>query len=305
MPFTLIKGRFHVRNYSPDGDSIRFEPLDPTLLGRLTGFRPKLNARGHVQLRIEAIDGLETHYSAPGGVYHQPLELARAAGDLLLDFAGVRDVRWDAGRKTVLAAADGTPGHILARAVEKNGRPVAFVFAGGAAERDGAVVRLEPDRLLGSYNHRALAAGLAYPTYYKGLFADLRDALTLAVAGARAAGLGVWPDDGTGGVDVTDLGVITEETPILPKLFRRLCDYMVAFGTVKGFRDKLAQSREPVLDLRTCAFTHFDTFVEQADGSTTVRLTRRPEELVFDEMPARPPDQFTELLEGGAAPPIA
>lgn len=305
MPFTLIAGRFHVINYSPDGDSIRFGPEDPALLDRLDGFRPRMNARGHLQLRIEAVDSLETHYNAPGGggTYHQPLGLARAAADRLLDFAGVRDVEWDGTGRTVLAAADAAPGYILSRSVEKNGRPVAFVFAGAPSEPDGTTVRLDPERLRDSYNHLALAEGLAYPTYYRGLFADLRDTLTEATAAARAARRGVWERDGTeGGFDATSLRVLTEEMPILPKLFRRLCDYMVAYGTALGFRDKLAQSREPVLDLRTSNFTHFDSFVEQAEGSTAIRMTRRPEELVFDEMPQRPADQFSALLGSDAGP---
>ncbi|WP_339381043.1 hypothetical protein [Brasilonema sp. UFV-L1] len=55
MPFKLIKGTFHVRNYSPDGDSIRFQPNDAGLIHSLAGGRPRFNGRKHVQLRIEAI----------------------------------------------------------------------------------------------------------------------------------------------------------------------------------------------------------------------------------------------------------
>ncbi|WP_375402509.1 hypothetical protein [uncultured Sphingomonas sp.] len=312
MPFTLIKGRFHVRGYSPDGDSIRFEPLDPALLRRLGGPRPRINARGHLQLRIEAIDTLETHYSPPsgGGVYEQPRRWADAASDRLLAFAGVTDVRWDGGRRTVLAAADATPGYILSRSVEKNGRPVAFVFAGDPPEEDGASVTLQPDRLHDSFNHLALREGLAYPTFYTGLFGALRDALTEAVIEARQAGRGLWPDDrGTAGFDPTDLAVITEEAVILPKLFRRLCDYMVATGSARDFKRKLDQGREPVLDLRLRNFTHFDSFVEQAEGRTAIRLTREAEELVFDEMPQRSPAYFSVMLASDdptfrASPPI-
>ncbi|WP_375428771.1 hypothetical protein [uncultured Sphingomonas sp.] len=299
MPFTLIAGRFHVVGYSPDGDSIRFEPRDPELLGRLGGFRPRMNARGHLQLRIEAIDTLETHYSPPsgGGVYAQPRRWADAASDRLLGFAGVTGVRWDGARRTVLAAMDGTPGYILSRSVEKNGRPIAFVFAGDPPEDDGASIVLQPDRLRDSFNHLALREGLAYPTFYTGLFGTLRDALAEAVIEARAAGRGLWPEDrGTAGFDPTELAVITEEAPILPKLFRRLCDYMVATGGAVGFKRKLERGREPVLDLRTNNFTHFDSFVEQAEGGTAIRLTRNAEELVFDEMPQRTAAYFSVML---------
>jgi len=62
MAFFLIKGTFHVKGYSPDGDSIRFRARNPDNWKKLSGPAVALNARGHAQLRIEAIDALETHY---------------------------------------------------------------------------------------------------------------------------------------------------------------------------------------------------------------------------------------------------
>lgn len=79
MPFTLIKGTYHLVGYSPDGDSIRFKPTNLALMRKLSGPAPKINARGHAQLRLEAIDALETHYTpAGGGSLNQPLALAHA-----------------------------------------------------------------------------------------------------------------------------------------------------------------------------------------------------------------------------------
>jgi len=298
MPFVAIAGTFHVRGYQPDGDSLRFRPADPTLLARLAGPPAKINPRGHVQLRIEAIDTLETHYSAGGGgTHHQPDRWAHAARARLIDFAGIRNVVWDPAGSTVLSADDGTPGYILSRAVEKNRRPISFVYAGALPEPDGSEVRLDAERLQGSFNLAALYEGLAYPTYYTGLFSDLRGALTAAVADAVAAGSGVWSEDGTSaGFDAIDFASITTDTPILPKLFRRLIQHMVSYGSAVGFKEKMMQSREPVLDLRDNNFTHFDTFIEQAPGSTRIRLSRRPEELVFDEMPLRPVEAFSLLM---------
>lgn len=305
MPFKVIKGSFHVRNYSPDGDSIRFEPDDAGLVHDLAGSNPKFNARNHVQLRIEAIDTLETHYTPPsgGGTLHQPLELAHAAADKLMEFVGIEDVEWDRAHRTVIDARDGTPGYILARTVEKNGRPVAFVYTGEPPENDGADVLLDVNRLRDSYNYMALAEGLAYPTYYEGLFHDLREALTAAVADARTRDLGVHQDDKTNdGFKASTLRSITQQHAILPKLFRRLAEYIVNYGTAQGFKKKLAQSKEPVLDLRTSNFTHFDTFIEQKDDK--IRLTRRPEELVFDATPTRAPHAFSALMGSEiAAPP--
>ena len=42
-----------------------------------------------------------------------------------------------------------------------------------------------------------------------------------------------------------------------------------------------------MLELPDANFTHFDTFVEQQPGSSSLRLTVSPENLVFDPMPAR------------------
>lgn len=297
MPFTLINGTYHVVNYSPDGDSIRFKPTNPALLQTLSGFKPKVNARGHVQLRIEAIDALETHYAPPGagGSLHQPLALAQAARLALLTYVNITNVVWDARESTVVAANDGTPGYILARSVEKNGRPVAFVFAGNAPDADGASVYLDEAQMRTSYNYEALAQGLVYPTYYTGLFFDLRDAMTAAVVKARGQKLGVHRADvTTKGVTLHSLAVLTDTSPILPKLFRRISEYMVNVGTIKGFKENLAKAKEPVYDLRQNNFTHFDTFVEQKDNR--IRLTRRPEELVFDEMPTQTVPAFSRLM---------
>lgn len=298
MPFTLIKGTYHVLNYSPDGDSIRFKPTNPALLQRLSGPAPKMNVRGHVQLRIEAIDALETHYSPPsgGGPLHQPLPLAHAARTALIDFVKITNVVWDQNGNTVVSAKDGTPGYMLARSVEKYGRPIAFVFVGKASEADGASVMLQEQRMKQSFNYQALAQGLAYATYYKGLFFDLRTALTSAVGKARQQKLGVHRDDATGSVVVSSLAVITNDRPILPKLFRRMSEYLVNVGSIKNFKQNLAKAKEPVYDLRQQNFTHFDTFIEQKGDR--IKLTRLPEELIFDEMPTQLVPAFSLLMSG-------
>jgi hypothetical protein len=293
MPFTAIHGSFHVVRYSPDGDSIRFQPANPALLDDLDGPPARVNARGHVQLRIEAIDALETHYNPPsgGGTYHRPIALADAARSRLLDFVGIRNVVWNTNRSNVISADDGTPGYILARAVEKNGRPVSFVFAGEAADEDGGDVHLDEAVLRRSFNFLAIEEGLAYPTYYRGLFNDLRNALTAAVIAARTAGRGIHALDATmSGIDADSIAVLTEEAAILPKLFRRLITYVVSHGTAVGFKDTLEESREPVLHIPTGNFTHFDTFIEETGNR--IRMTCTPEELVFDEMVTRPTAAF-------------
>lgn len=278
MPFHLIKGTFHVTGYAPDGDSVRFQAADRSLWGRLSGPPVDVNARGHAQLRIEAIDTLETHYEG----HHQPLRFASGATHFLLEELGITAVEFGpTGR--VSSANDGSPGYILTRKAEKYRRPVAFVFAGAAPEPDGSEVFLEPDRLEGSVNYRSALAGFAYPTFYTGLFADLRNKIAAAVKQARkGAGKGVWTKDRTTkGFPVTGLESVTEDAVIMPKLFRRIVGYLGDGGCIEGFKDYLAADPDPVLELKSGHFTNLDSFVTVKRHK--VKLTVEPERLVFVE----------------------
>jgi len=276
MSFTLIKGTFHVIGYSPDGDSIRFKAKDATLWKKLSGPAVELNARSHAQLRIEAVDALETHYL---GVC-QPSRPARAATNCLLSHLGIDEVVWDNTHSTVVKAQDGTDGYILARSTESNRRPVAFVFAGETAEKDGAQITLNESILKESYNYRLLTQGLAYPMYYNGLFSDLRLPLTEAVTNARAEGKGLWPYDKTNqGFSVSSLKAITEEVAILPKLFRRIVDYMGEGGKIDGFKEHLQKGCEPLVRIQQVHFTRLDAIVDVRGEK--VRLAEAPENLIF------------------------
>ncbi|MBK6793438.1 MAG: hypothetical protein IPG80_13090 [Anaerolineales bacterium] len=68
MKYLLIKGSMHVVGYSPDGDSMMFKAANPALWDGLENenkeiFTEKLTKEnGAVQLRLEGIDALETHF---------------------------------------------------------------------------------------------------------------------------------------------------------------------------------------------------------------------------------------------------
>ena len=100
MPFFAIRGKFHVKGYSPDGDSVRFEADNPAHWDLLDGPPAKVNARGHAQLRLEAIDTLETHFKNT----HQPMALAKAALDHLQATLGISGVVWNAQGTAVASA---------------------------------------------------------------------------------------------------------------------------------------------------------------------------------------------------------
>ena len=130
-----------------------------------------------------------------------------------------------------------------------------------------------------------MATGLAYPTFYLKLFPDLRAELAKQALQARAAKKGVWPGDRSQkGADVESLATLTDNAVLLPKLFRRLVDYLsLNDGDVSldGLPAYLAQRQDPVFVLSTGHYTGFD-FVVEVRGQV-VRLTTEPEDLVFQE----------------------
>lgn len=279
MSFYFIRGTFHVVNYSPDGDSVRFKADNPNNWHLLEGNSVALNGNGHAQLRLEAIDTLETHYQS----FHQPLDLALGATEFLLAELGIMNVQWNAEHTRILQANDGTAGYIIARAVEKNHRPISFVFADDdSTEVDWSPIILTPDRLKSSLNYKSIEAGMAYPTYYQGLFPDLRETLTRGAATARAAQNGIWKSDlTTAGFSVPDIKTLEDNRVIMPKLFRRLAEYLEGGGAVEGFKNYLETLHEGITIISNTHFTHFDTVVEV--NGNDVRMTEPPENLIFAE----------------------
>lgn len=275
MAFTIIEGKYHVVGYSPDGDSVRFEANNSNNWGLLSG-RVKVNGRGHAQLRLEAIDTLETHFKD----VNQPLGLAQAAMDHLMASLGISNIQWNASNTRVVNANDGVPGYIISRTAEKNGRPVAFAFVGGPPKPDGNSVFLDSQLVEKSINAEMLKSGFAYPTYYKGLFSDLRNALTKIAKEARVNNLGVWKEDVTNtGFTINNFSDLTNDFVILPKLFRRLVDYLEGGNDVSGFRSFLASNPEEILVISNSHLTHFDSVI-RANGNT-VHMTEQPENLMF------------------------
>jgi endonuclease YncB( thermonuclease family) len=280
MSFRVIKGTFHVVGYSPDGDSIRFKAANEANWALLEGKKVKLNAKKHAQLRIEAIDTLETHYENQ----HQPLQFADAAATRLFALLGITDVVWNPSHSMVTSAKDGTEGFIVTRTTEENGRPVAFVFGPNPDVQDGQELFVDTKLAKKSLNYQMLKEGLAYPTFYDGLFYDLRESFAVQTQKARKKKKGVW------GLDITNvffqvngLGDVTDTHVLLPKLFRRIVSYLKKSGgtfDAKLFVADLKKGSEKVLVLSKLHFTHFDNLVE-IDPDGKIRLAEKPEELIF------------------------
>ena len=110
--------------------------------------------------------------------------------------------------------------------------------------------------------------------------------MTKAVNTAQQAKKGIWAKDKTlTGFDVPGtLGRFQEEAYVLPKLYRRLLDYFALSGgdtSVDGFKAYLGERDDRIFVLSEGQITGFDTVVET--NGQTVRLTKEPEDLVFQE----------------------
>jgi len=279
MSFKVIKGTFHVVGYSPDGDSVRFKADTPSRWESLRGGKVKLNARGHAQLRIEAIDTLETHYKKE----HQPKKFADAATNYLFKLIGIKDVVWNAKRSRVSSADDGVTGYIITRTAERYGRPVAFLFDDSQDFEDGQEIYLNKTIARKSVNYKMLSKGLAYPTFYDGMFYDLRELFAKGTSKARESGLGVWSGDKTNKYfKVDELSDITDGHVILPKLFRRITAYIKDSGAFdpQDFLEKLEEKPEKVIILSILHFTHFDNLI-LVNEQGKIKLNQKPENLVF------------------------
>jgi endonuclease YncB( thermonuclease family) len=287
MPMILIKGSFKILNAAPDGDSIRFYPKDRSLWTRVEG-RVRTNRSGGSQLRLDGIDALETHYQPQRsglGVLRQPKTFGNEASQELLKFLGFKNVRRKADEVVTASEPDEVPGYIATRFADQYGRSVSFVFKGEATEADGSNVRVTPTLIKKSANVHLLQQGLAYPTFYSKLYVDLRKTMTEAAVKARSASEGLWAKDVTnGGFEVETLETLTDEAVILPKLFRRLVDYLAlndGSADLGGFSEYLKSRNDRLIVLPDAQVTGFD-FVVKVEGQN-VSLSVLPEQLVFME----------------------
>ena len=133
--------------------------------------------------------------------------------------------------------------------------------------------------------HRAVRPHLAGGTSdYRALFPDLRNEFTAAAKQARDAGLGVWASDATTtGADVTGLTALEDDIVIVPKLFRRLVDYLhLGDNSMAGFPAFLDQAADKFFILSTGHSTTGLDAVLEVTGNN-VKMTRPIEDLVFDE----------------------
>ncbi|MFE2722489.1 nuclease [Kitasatospora sp. NPDC059327] len=291
MPMLAIKGTYRLIDSDPDGDTVHFLPQDPGFWCDVPGkHRVGRNSRGGGKIRMEGIDALETHYSGVATeAVHQPMDLgASGARDELISWLGFSDVVRGADGKVTGSTPETVPGFVLADGADVFGRCIALVGRGAlpADVPNGRRTEVTPDLLHQTANHHLLSLGLVYPTFYTSLPEVLRHDMTATSQQARAAKApgSVWAHDvTTDGAVIEDLTSITDHQVILPKLFRRLADYIRLFGPSLGcFPAYLAgEAEEFFLPEQTTSVTGLQHVVEI--NGDTIRMTRKIEDIVLVE----------------------
>ncbi|MCX5378718.1 nuclease [Streptomyces sp. NBC_00091] len=291
----LLRGTFRARGLQPDGDTIAFTPDDVADWKLVPGaHRLQPKADGRVAIRLEAIDALETHYGDnESGVQHQPRPLAHQATKELLTQLGF-DRNFDRDDDQVETISSTTPetvpGFILTGGVDVYGRCVALVGTRPPVF-NGYEIDVDVELLKKTVNYHLVKQGLVYPTFYTGFPDHLRSALTAAAREAKGATppKGVWAKDVTrDGVKIVDMTSLTADdgAVILPKLFRRLKDYLdlkpannslACFPAfLGGAADKFYLQGEP--NRRT----GLQNIVKVSDDNI-VKMTHPVEDITFDE----------------------
>lgn len=125
-----------------------------------------------------------------------------------------------------------------------------------------------------------------YPTFYSKLYVDLRDELSATAVAARSAGKGVWAHDATlSGFSLRSRSQLTDDLVILPKLFRRLAEYLTLDDTgrvsLTRFPAFLAAHNDRLFTVPAGQATSLDTLVERR--GQTLHLNVPPEQIVFQE----------------------
>lgn len=241
MPYTLIKGTFHIfyplnpkSGPEPDGDTIKFQPNERQLIERLprASAAPQFNLAGITSIRFEGIDALETHFSVEGDTFHQKINLAIQARDVLLAELGFGRIEYFPDSPYKVSSVENHPiqGYILSNGLDTYGRTIGFVFAGDHSAVDGSSIYATPETLNDSLNVYMLEQGQAYPAFYLTLPAELRNYLKTIAKSARNSLLGVWAEDTATSLQsaiIMDINML-QQLVIWPKLFRRLGAYFQA-----------------------------------------------------------------------------
>ena len=213
--YKVIAGTFHVKGFQPDGDSIRFHATNQANWDFFTWETEAVKNTKKKQLRVEAIDALETHYEG----YHQPRAFALAALESMLDLLQITTVTYSLGLTQIVDANDGKPGFIASATTDPFGRPVSYVFPKSTKLTDGAVMDSETLPIEDSVNFQLAREGLVYPTFYTTTDRLIAEKIRAVVARARQTKRGIWSIDRTSDFTIWDIRTLEDDIFNSPGIF--------------------------------------------------------------------------------------
>ncbi len=238
--YKVIAGTFHIKGFQPDGDSIRFQATNQANWDFFKWATAADKAAKKKQLRVEAIDALETHYEG----YHQPRAFALAALEAMLEMLRIDTVIYSLGLTQVVDSNDGKAGFIASASVDRFGRPVSYVFPKDAKLTDGAVMDSSELPIDDSVNFQLAREGLVYPTFYTTTDRVFAEKIRAVVARARATKRGIWSIDRTSDFTLLDIRTLQEDNLIMPKLFRRLVGFYENYSDFGKLEEYMKKQRD-------------------------------------------------------------
>jgi hypothetical protein len=283
MSYKAIKGKFIVKGFSPDGDSIRFVADDKQnqkwfKWGKGTNKTKATNNKEiKMQLRMEAIDALETHYNYK---YHQPRSFGIAGMDTLLQLLGIEVYKYSIDYTKIVEADDGKDGYIISSGLDMYDRPVSFLFSGKSEMKDGEELKsLSEQFIKKSLNYSLLDRGIVYPTFYSGIDSKILEVFRKTTKKARKEKRGIWAIDKTPEFTFWETFTIQDDVVILPKLFRRLATFIDEYSEYNQLQLYFKKSKDPVRLLNSNVDKDFSEILE-IEGRN-IRLKEFPEDLLF------------------------
>ena len=199
--YKVVAGTFHIKGFQPDGDSIRFQANKPENWDFFKWETEADKLSKKKQLRIEAIDAMETHYEG----YHQPRPFALAALESLLELLQIDSVTYSLSLTQIVDANDGKSGFIASATTDRFGRPISYVFPKNAPLTDGAVMDSSQLPIEDSINFQLAREGLVYPTFYTTTDHTFVEKIRAVVSRARKTKRGIWSIDRTSDFTIWDI----------------------------------------------------------------------------------------------------
>lgn len=243
VQYKVVAGTFHVKGFQPDGDSIRFQANKPEHWEFFKWETEAGKSAKKKQLRVEAIDAMETHYEG----YHQPRPFALAAMEALLELINIRDVTYSLSITQVVEADDGKAGFIASSTVDRFGRPVSYLFPKSVKLSDGALMDSSALPVEDSINFQLAREGLVYPTFYTSSDRTFAEKIRAVVARARKTKRGIWSIDRTTDFTVWDVRSLQEDILLMPKIFRRLIGFFTNYADIGRLEEYMRKQKDDLI----------------------------------------------------------